>query len=183
MTVYRVGVNDQKFQFFEADQGSNTDLFWQNVHGTDIGADWVAPSVYIFNPKKKEGAFVGYLGGRVFAIAQATIDAAPQLQSFFEQSGELLPFTHDGRDFYIFNCTNCLNALDRKKSVITPTGTVDKHAFLPTRFHFTLFSIPESKYLFCVEGMSAPHDEFKGYVEQQKLTGLMFEKLWSEADV
>jgi len=183
LTVYRVRVATTKFQYFETDEAEFLESLWLSIHGTEIGADWIAPSVYIFKPKKREGHFVGFLGGRVFAITQEVIDASPSLRSFFEQSGELLPFTYNKREFYVFNCLNCIEALDAKNAQMSATGTtVDSYSFVPTRFQFTLFAIPQSNELLCVEGMSAPADEFKGYVEQQKLTGLMFEKLWSEGE-
>src|SRR5262249_36965515 len=102
---------------------------------------------------------------------------------FFEQSGEMLPFTDKGRQFFAFNCTNSINALDRSKTVFSATQTsIDDYAFVATRFHFSLFSVPESNELLAVEGLSAPHDEFKGFVEQQKLTGLLFEELWRQEE-
>jgi hypothetical protein len=183
-SVYRVLVSVQKYQFFETDEISFAEKTWSKLHVEEVGDSWTPPAVYVFRPKKKEGNFIGLLGGRVFAVANETLKSYPMLQTFFEQSGEILSLPHSGREFFVFNCTNCLNALDTKKAILSEAGTtVDKYAFLPGRFHFTLFTVPESNDLLCVEGMSAASDEFKGYVEENKLTGLIFEKLWSDEAV
>jgi hypothetical protein len=179
LTVYRVGVATQRFQFFETDSLSFHETMRVKFHSDEIRDSWQAPPLYIFNPKKKEGHFVGFLGGGVFAVSDQTIKASSTLENFFQQSGELLPFVHKGRKFFVFNCTNCLNAIDEKKSVYRSSRTsIEKYVFIPSRFHFSLFTVPDARELLAVEGLSAPEDEFKSYVEQNKLTGLLFEAVW-----
>jgi hypothetical protein len=182
LKVYRVGVATQRYQFFESDKLEFRETFWK-IHCEELGNLWKPPPVYVFNPKKKEGHFVGFLGGRVFAVTQETMKSFGKLQTFFEQSGELLPFTHKSRQFFAFNCTNCLNALDEDKTVYSSgRASIDRYAFLPTRFHFSLLTVPDSRELLAVEGLSAREDEFKGYVEKGKLTGLLFEEVWKGED-
>ena len=156
---------------------------WIKMHGDEIGKAWEAPPLYIANPKKKEGHFLGFLGGRVFAVAEKTINAYSTLDNFFEQSGEKLPFVYKGQKFFVFNCTNCLSALDEKNTIYRSGRTsIKEYAFIPTRFHFSLFTVPDSHELLAVEGLSDPFDEFKGYVEENKLTGLMFEEVWKDKE-
>lgn len=183
LTVYRVRVATQRYQYFETEDMQFREKVWPRFHSDTLEDEWDPPAFYNAMPKKKEGHFIGFLGGRVFAVAQETLDAHPMLDTFFEQCGELLPFKDKDRNLFAFNCTNCINALDDKKAVLSMTRTrIEKHAFIPARLQFSLFCVPEDRDLLCVEGMSAPHDEFKGYVEQQKLKGLMFEEVWREGE-
>src|SRR5262245_7905654 len=115
LTVYRIRVATQRYQYFESDDFELQEKSL-SIHCQEFGDDWKAPSVYVFNPKKKEGHFMGFIGGRVFAVKERTINDFGKLQTFFEQSGELLPFTYKKQKFFVFNCTNCLEALDEEKT-------------------------------------------------------------------
>jgi hypothetical protein len=181
LTVYRVMVPTVKFQCFHTDDTAFVEDVFPRFHSEPIEEKWKAPEVYIHKPRLKEGNFIGFLGGFIFAIKADTLKAFYELTGFFEQSGEQLPLEYKNVQYVVFNCTNCLNALDQKKAVLSPSRQLIKeYVFHPKRFHFSLFTIPESRELLCVEGIDAPNDEFKGYVEERGLTGLIFEKLWSE---
>lgn len=176
LNVYRVRVNIQKFQCFQTSNAEFLSSVFLKIHGEEIEEEWYDPKCYFPNPKTKMGHFVGFLGGRIFAISEQSLDEFDSLRNFFEKDGEVLPILHEGKKYFVFNCTNCLQALDMDKSEITG-AVISKHVFLPGVDG--LFTTPERNELFCAEGVSDPRDEFKGYVEEQKLKGLMFEHLWS----
>lgn len=109
-----------------------------------------------------------------------------------EMSGELLPIRVEGEKgkFWIYNCTNCINAVDAKKSRYWKFGPgpderqMDRPAFFASRFgEESVFKIPEDRatLVYCVERTGDPDDgEFKAVVESNGLTGLKFEMVWTD---
>ncbi len=182
ITVYRVGVRTELFQSFFIEDEQFFETIWPRFHGQRIGKKWTPAKVYVHNPLLEEGHFIAYVDGRVFAVSAQTLEAHPKLELFFDETGELLPFKYKGREFFVFNCTNCIDALDEELQGSSSIQLLSNgYSFLPTRLHDHLFTIPETRELLCVDYASrARSDEFMGYVDQNKLRGLMFQKLWSE---
>jgi hypothetical protein len=184
LKVHRVRADILRYQYFETDSLEFHSTTWTKFYGDSARAAWDAPPVHIYRPRNKEGHFFGFLGGGVFAVAAKTIEAYSALRTFFDQSGELLPFAHNNQEYFVFNCTNCINLLNLNSTVFfCATDMIDKYAFVPTRFSFSLFTIPETtkkNELLCVEASSDPDSDFKTCVEQNKLKGLVFEELWAD---
>ena len=153
-------------------------------------ANWTPPEVYIRQPKLKRGNFFYFAGASGCFICDEPTRYHDELAELLETSGELLPLLHEGETFYVMNVLECINALDRDKSEWPPQmkqkiGFPQKYVFHRSRIPDTpLFKIPElSRWqILCVEdGPNAAYD-FKRMVERLGLTGLYFEKLWTDKD-
>ncbi|MCC7420138.1 MAG: hypothetical protein IT428_07660 [Planctomycetaceae bacterium] len=179
LSVYRIVPDFNNFRYIMTD-----DVAASMVHrfdGTSIKDAWVPLPLYLANPMKPEPDIWGYSPYRtVLAVAPK---AATELCTFIDQSCEGLPMECDGMNLLLCNVTCVVNALDRKKSKHKEglPHWIDEYVFHPNRFEYSLFKIPETAMseVLCVEGLSAPHDEFKGRVEMLGLKGLIFQKLWS----
>jgi hypothetical protein len=100
-----------------------------------------------------------------------------------EKAGELFDIPLEKRKLTILNCTYVIDCLDLEKAKFDPATPwiIDEFAFHANRLDYSLFKIPQNtKILFAVEGLASPDDEFKPLVEKHKLTGIRFEKLWSD---
>jgi hypothetical protein len=185
MEIFRIRLNSNKFQsFLPADQAVwQTEMFKMDCQPR-LDA-WKAPGVYISNPKHQAGNFSHLCSGGIVCDSVAT----GELRDVLEMAGELLPFTHQESPFFLLNVLACVNCLDDEKTKwVTGKTTGAKIRIQEYHFHrerlseSTLFKIPEtaSGEILCVEGLKDPGDEFKARVEAGNLTGIQFEKIWSD---
>lgn len=153
------------------------------LDGTREADAWIPFPVYDVMPLHREGDFWGEFGG-AFAVKRSSL--AP-IVKFIDQSCELLPIAmEEGPELVIMNVVYVPNCLDRKRSMFdeVDTSRIVNYVFHAERLGYSLFKIPERRHseVLCVEGVVAPHDEFKATVERSGMTGLIFKKLWSSED-
>lgn len=153
--------------------------------GTPYPRGWKSIELYVAEPKWPRPDFFRF--GGVFVCNLKAMELAGEA---LEMSGELLPVTVEGDpgEFAIFNVTNCINALDKKKSTYRPLGKnaefmqLHGKVFHPDRFEeATIFKIPDDGAVttHCFERSGDSEDgEFKALVEANKLTGLEFKLIW-----
>lgn len=108
--------------------------------------------------------------------------AVTVLRSFLEHNGEILPFTSQEGDFFAFNATRVLNALDEERSEVrhyADGGVKDI-----TRYEFVvekltdaqIFKIPQRRtYLFVT-------DPFVESVSAYNLSGFDFQAVWTQQE-
>jgi hypothetical protein len=118
--------------------------------------------------------------------------AVDALSNLLEGNGELLPLNCAEGEYYLFNTTRIVDALDEEKTEFKPYSEVDPdmayqdddpHAPVITRPAFypevvadlTIFKIP-LRYPF---GGTLVTDKFVQRVQETELTGFAFELLWS----
>lgn len=187
MTIYRLKADVNNYQFFLP---SDLETVEQQVLMMDCERrldTWKPPRVYIHQPKLKRGNFIAVGMGSPLACDERTLDD-DKMYELLEMSGELLPLPHEGETFYIINPLECINALDREQSEWGGTikiGIPRRYVFHRIRIPETpLFKIPETSRgeILCAENAYDPEYEFKRRYEQLGLTGLRFEKLWSDED-
>ena len=186
MNVYKLRADVNKFQsvyLVEPD-------LWTLEQGTFDGRprleEWSPPEVYVLHPKLKRGDFLSF--GSWAGTIIVTPSVRDQLADLLEMSCECLPLRFGNEELYLVNVTECINALDEANSKrdIYPDGSpgrILEFAFHARRFTETpLFKSPETCKgdILTVEGMKDADDEFKGRVERLGLTGLVFDKLWSD---
>lgn len=112
--------------------------------------------------------------------------AAELLRPVVSDVAELLPIPFQGETWYFMNVFNQIDVVDKEKSRYKiyssgRVGPVEKIVFNPNKLpHAKLFTIPESR----VELYYAEHhpddnpNTFKNVVENNKLFGVVIEKLW-----
>jgi len=166
---------------------------WRSYHGEvfkgePIGKQWKTPIFYIEKPLIPRANFFNIYVGAFACDEKARELAAEPL----EMSGEFLPIKVEGEKgkFWIYNCTNCINVVDGKKSKWRKFGPgpddrmMERPAFFASRFgEESIFKISEDRatLVYCVEFTGDPDDgEFKAVVENSGLTGLKFELVWSD---
>lgn len=180
-SVFRISVDVNAFQWLiPAD-----DRVWidgkLDFDCQALGASWRPLEFYVHNPKRARGNFLN-IGPGLFALDQTAREA---LLDLLEMCGELLPATIEGQDerVDILNVLECVNALDRKKSRIEPTGLVSKYVFHVDRLsESSIFKIPQSSRaeILTYTGIKNPVDEFRFRYAESGLTGLKFDLLWSD---
>jgi hypothetical protein len=182
--VYRVHVDVDQFQSFYLAEGESLRDF--EFDGTRRTA-WNSPEVFVLYPKLRKGNFFGFPDCVGSWIIDTTVHR--KLGWLLEGPAQLLPFLHQGEEFYFVNVTECINALDEKKTEWVYGKTTGEpirikgYVFHPSRFsEFALFKIPETcrAEILCTDGLRDPEDEFIHNVKRHGLTGLAFEELWSD---
>ncbi len=147
---------------------------------------WTPPYVTALDAKLKMGDFLHYHP----SVLLASPDRFHGVRPFFESAGELLPLWFDGDQYTLLNITNCVNALDDANTewVRAKDGSkveIMRHAFNLDRLpSSSLFKIPETcrGTVLTWEKHGDPSKEFKAFVEENDLKGLLFEQLWDSAD-
>lgn len=148
---------------------------------------WKRQTFYIEKPLYPKPNFF-HVGVGIFVCDEKARELAAEP---LEMSGEFLPIKVEGEKgkFWIFNCTNCINVVDAKKSKWRKFGPgpddrmMERPAFFGSRFgEERVFKIPEDRatLVYCVEFTGDADDgEFKAVVEDSGLTGLKFELVWT----
>lgn len=147
------------------------------------GKDWEPPPVHLNNPKLKIGDFLNALNNYLVANTRAT----ELLRPLFAACAEILPLPCEGEMYYVINVTKCVDCLDDNKTVwAIPEGPyrgwIVRHVFTPERLQAGgIFKIPEygGREIFAVEGLGDRDAEFREIVRRERLTGLLFEEVWS----
>lgn len=149
---------------------------------------WRSQTFYVDKPLYPRPNFF-HIGVGVFVCDEKARELAAEP---LEMSGEFLPIKVEGENgkFWIFNCTNCINAVHAKASKWRKFGPRPEHrmlerpAFISSRFgEECLFKIPEDRgtVLYCTERTGDVDDgEFKAVVENRALTGLEFKLVWTD---
>ncbi len=100
---------------------------------------------------------------------------------------EQLPVETPEETMWLLNFTGCYNAFKKDEAEFETdpqTGDIikiNKYAFIPRRLSAsTVFKIPEMNSIetYCYEGLYDPEEEFWYNVTDNKLSGLVFEKIW-----
>ena len=182
MVVYELRPDVNVYQFFLPHDLNDCDSLIFDCD--ERGKDWQVPRVYIERPKLRRGNFLGVNLGSAFCCDDATLWKG-NISSLLGMSNELIPFVHEGETYHIVNVLECINALDRERSIWSPyapgIGGPRTHAFHPARIPETpLFKIPEESKttVFCHEGLGDTEDEFKREYDRLGLSGLKFVKVW-----
>jgi hypothetical protein len=109
---------------------------------------------------------------------------------YFE--AEYLPLIFDDEPLFIINFTACRTILDVENSQVERDPATNQicrirnYAFHPRRFpRSSVFKIAEcdSQEMFCYRGVKDAKDEFYNRVHSRKLTGLIFEEVWTVRDI
>jgi hypothetical protein len=177
ISVYRILTDPNTYQSLMAEEPADYVHFpWD---GTSLIDNWNPFPVYIPQPTLKEPDFFNFAFTTLFAASE---DLVKKLSLFFNQSCEALKVYLEDASYYALNVVYILNALDKKRSEFNPLfpQQVVKYQFKKNRFNHSLFRLYETREILCVEGRMAPEEEFKGFVEMNNLTGLKFQKIWSE---
>jgi hypothetical protein len=104
--------------------------------------------------------------------------SAAALEPLLVSNGELLSVHLQGQQWYAFNATTVIDAIDHKRAVLQYfSGTT--RAFMIERYAFHAEAITSA--IFKIPQMPVPNyvtDEFKARFHAEALTGLDFKEVW-----
>lgn len=148
---------------------------------------WVAPPMDLMQPLRPVPDIWCLVSSGAFGVGSNACDC---LYSFLTRAGQLLPLIFREHEIQICNILESAECIDPDRSIWYKHPTngsrlgVRHPFFLPDKLpDSTLFKIPEASHeIFVWEETGEPDDEFKACVEANKLTGLIFEPVWSEEE-
>ena len=183
MNIYKVHEDVKNYQTICPTDESiyDTDILEFNCL-SKINA-WTKSDFFVFNPKSKKSDFPHLIPGCLVVSEHA----ANYVGDLLEMAGELLPIRVDKEQYYILNILECLSALNEELtewSYFQGTQTkneITKYNFYTNRFsESSIFKIPQSATsIFALNGYKEPADEFYTIYRKSKLTGLIFEEIYS----
>jgi len=147
--------------------------------------DWSPPLMRSLYPLRPEPDFwhVSTNSG-AFAAGPRAMEVT---QGFLDRAGQLLPLPYNGQELMICNILECVDCIDKERSEwnlhpitkerLSPSWPFFDEFYTPGS---TLFKIPQDPTVIYVwELCHDPDSEFKACVEENKLTGFIFQPVWS----
>ena len=131
------------------------------------------PDVYVEYPKLPRGDFWSFAPFSTFAMPSNTVE---KVRSFLEDAGELLTVPYKTEIFTVLNVLKCADCVDPQTEAL---GILHR-SYIASRVPSGIFRDPNGVYMFVSEFTGDPATEFKAFVEDQKMTGLIFREVWSE---
>jgi hypothetical protein len=185
MKVFEILSDVEKYRWIHPVDDAVWDMGMMDFAG-DKKSNWKPIKCYVDNLKKEVGSFYEF-SGRALTFDKYAYEG---MCDILEMAGEILPITmEEGDDLYVLNVLDCVNALDKEKSIWHMRGgkrtRLKKYVFQKERVHeSSLFKIPENNYgaVLTYTGLKDSDDEFIGRYQRLGLTGLIFEELWSDED-
>ncbi len=147
--------------------------------GRHLLSSWTAPAVEVFRDDKfnrnlPPSDFPSLTGVLVFSAR-----AVGALQRRLRENGEILPLNCSEGEYYAFNLTTSIDALDESNSEVERFKTdgrimqINKYIFFADRLHgATIFKIPQSRAKVFVT------DTFRKMVIDNGLSGFAFVNVW-----
>ncbi|CAN5539885.1 hypothetical protein BH09VER1_BH09VER1_23960 [soil metagenome] len=189
LTIHRIYPDPENCQMIVPADDSWRDTI--AFDGSCLESNWNPPKFVIRNPENKASAFYLVAPGAIAMTPEMRFH--PILAMFYEMAGELLPINLiNGEKLFILNVTECVNALDVKRAIISidaATGrqVVQKYEFRPERLsESTIFKVPassDSEMLVCKNRYAGPDDEFLPTFVGLKIPGLIAEQIWCGENV
>ena len=153
--------------------------------------DWMPPEMWSQYPLHiaPDIWMICTLSG-AFAVEPKPIMNIEVLEPMLRQAGEMLPLFYKGRTLIICNILECVDCIDEDKSEWYCRPNTQERLY-PERPFFvrgqlprsTLFKIPQKPLdIYTWEYDHDPETEFKAWVEENGLTGLKFEPMWSDEE-
>lgn len=153
-----------------------------DLYGPPVGDRWMPVGIRIARPKRAAAApLPDFLGVTPFvpAFGERAVEA---LRDLLEANGELLPLRCEQGDYYAFNVTRLVEALDVERSAFRrfPDGRIqeiERHVFMPERIRpFPIFKLPHQR-----RSSVYVTDEFARRAAAAALTGMSLREVWSDS--
>ena len=179
MNVFRLDRDPRDgFDFALVDESSDRSI-WNGFNGVPLAVQWRTPKITAVNVNDAEAEPDDFaLLGTVPVFSLRTLEAMLDL---LRPNGEVLPLHYQGAEYFAYNVTSVLPALDEESSILRrfPGGNVvmsiSKYAFKPDILRDTaVFKIPQLPKAFVFVT-----DIFVVRVQSAGLTGFSFPLLWN----
>jgi hypothetical protein len=185
MKIYSISVNANTYQWLipEIDKEQLLDIITFDCYSKI--SQWPNVNWYTYNPKNKIGNFFTIGNSGAFAFDRKVYES--ELRTLLEMAGEILPIMVGGQELFILNVLECPNTLDERTSMFHyyPSGNRGKllqYVFYDDRLtESSLFKIPQTSrsQILTYTGVKNASDEFYSVYHSLKLTGLVFEEIYT----
>lgn len=177
MKVYELRADSNRYQGLIMPSG-DLNAFTRRFHGMPFKNSWtdmkieVDPDMASF----RKGDFPSLISNIPIFSPRAVF----ALKDLLEPNGELLPVTCAGDEYYLYNTTRVVDALDESNSGMSRFADgrvfyIDHHAFFPERLQgLTIFKIPQ-----LVQMHVFATNVFAERAESAGLKGFWFLPVWS----
>ena len=151
--------------------------FARRFDGTPMKSAWKVRESFSFVPRLMPKGDCPNFGTHVPVFNPRSVEI---LADLLEGNGELLPIRCDGEDYFLFNVTRVVDALDQQNSDLDLFDDgdileIDRHVFIPEKLpSLSIFKIPQM-----VLADVFVTDPFVDRVESAGLKGFDFELVWS----
>jgi len=185
MKIYTITLESNIYQSLVPDDPAIWETNAIKFDGASKLEHWTQPSFRVYNPKLKQGDFVGIGPGCLGIRSRAQKD----LLEWLERSGEFLQIIPESLDVSIFNVTECCDCLDHDRVQWVygeKSGKpirIEKYAFTKNLIpESTIFKIPEfaKSEILVHDGFGDLEDTFIYAVKEHGLKGIRFDEIWCE---
>jgi hypothetical protein len=180
MNVYRLQAEREGFRWLTLAQEPDLGLV-AVMQGRPAAAYWTTPAVASLE-LNFDGRTLPLPDFPVFTSPVFSRRAVDTLLDLLIENGEILPLYCEEGEFFAFNITRELNALDEPASELKRFGRngrgkvkrIVRHAFVPERLTAAIFRIPQKPLrVYVTQG-------FMDRVESAGLTGFDFSHVWPD---
>ena len=164
------------FHTFALEDESQSDVF-RKFDGTPIQETWKPLAITAADTDDELALLPDHsLLGTIPLLSTRAVGA---LKDVLQSCGELLPVIYPRQQYFAYNVTSVIDALDEAESTLRrfTTGrvmSIDNYAFRPDRVReLRIFKIPQlpRAFIFVTDSFADP-------VRKAGLTGFVFEKVW-----
>lgn len=184
MNIYSVKVDSNKYQWLMPQVDEKELLDYLTFDCSQKLKTWQENEWYSFNPNSTEGNFYSIGSGGAFVFDKLVYDS--DLFTFLEMSGEIISIRFKGKELFIINVLESVNALDEKSTKWDiyndgSRGRILDYSFFRDRIsESTIFKIPQTcrSEILTYSGVKDEDDEFIKMYHNLGFTGLIFELVW-----
>jgi hypothetical protein len=177
MKIYRYQPNGDQFESFLHEPNIQI-ILEQFTSGASLYEDWKPISLTTSSSDVREKGYFPALCDWVPVFSEL---ACAILKPYLKESVEFLPCaTEQNERHFLVNILSIVNCLDKEKSdiiynpVTNRVSSIRSYCFNEACIDTMIFKIPETL------GLEVyVTDKFKNLVENNNLSGLLFEELWS----
>lgn len=179
--MYRLQAEREGFRWLTLAQEPDLGLL-SVLRGLPAAAEWSTPVVGTLE-LDFDGRTLPISDFPVFTTSAAfSKRAVDTLLDLLIENGEILPLECDEGDFFVYNVTQVLDALDESASELRRFGRggrgrvkqIVRHEFVPERVTASIFRIPQKPLRVYVT------QQFVDRVEGAGLTGFCFSQVWPD---
>lgn len=177
MKVYRLDPDNDRFHNFALAEESEA-VVYDRFNGTELKSEWRPLEIMAVDTDEELAQFGDF--AMLGTIPVFSERAAVALANVLETNGELLPLSHRGTQYFAYNVTTVVEALDGERAKVRrfSTGrimTVEQFAFRLECLHgLMIFKIPE-----LLRGYVFVTDAFVDRIAKEGLQGFQFQEIWS----
>jgi len=177
MTVFELQTHRTRYSNF-ALLNSDDEVIYRAFDGTPLARNWRALPIGSAEEDSADAEFADY--ALLGVIPVFSLRAMEELLDLLKPNGELLPLRYPDGEYFAYNVTRVVDALDEHASTVlrfTSGGimTIQRYVFDPMR----LGTAPIFKLRQLPKAFVYVTDEFVRRVEDSGLTGFHFRALWS----